>query len=406
MTQQIMDTDSLHVLMISTEYPPMLGGVGRYTAKLTAALRKRGVMVDVVCNEKGKGDYVGISPNNDLNSDILMDFVNEAKPDLVHVQYEHGLYGRRLDPLNPKKIRTNIDTFYDKCDLPILTTFHSEYTFREWMNLVVPLDVSGKDSKWVIYTRMLKQYWEHLLSYRASHLLNIRKIGPNRYGIVFSRYLSKRIPGTLVVYHGSEPLIRDSVSKRDARQHFSIPGDCRIALALGFVTKTKGWDLLNKINLPNGWKIVVNSSKNHYNNETTKFGFENSNVIDLGRGYLNDLEISLLLRSADILILPYTVSSGSGVMFDGLGHGLPFISSDLGFFKEFSSQGLGISVKRNQEEFSKALLKMDRKYDAYKSNVELFKQRLIWENIAEEHKTLYMNMMKKRRMAAPVAIKR
>lgn len=135
MTQQIMDTDSLHILMIPTEYPPMLGGVDRYAANLIAALRKRGVRVDIVCNEKGKGDYVGISPDNELNSDIL-DFVNEAKPDLVHVQYEHGLYGR-----------TNIDTFYDKCDLPILTTFHSEYTFRQWMNQVVPLDVSGKDRK-------------------------------------------------------------------------------------------------------------------------------------------------------------------------------------------------------------------------------------------------------------------
>ncbi|MDX1371373.1 MAG: hypothetical protein R3321_02835 [Nitrososphaeraceae archaeon] len=36
-------------------------------------------------------------------------------------------------------------------------------------------------------------------------------------------------------------------------------------------------------------------------------------------------------------------------MFDGLAHGLPFIASDLDFFKEFSKKGLGICVKRNGE---------------------------------------------------------
>lgn len=71
--------------MVSTEYPPMIGGVGRYTANLTAALRKSGIKIDIVCNEKGKGDFAAISPNNKSNSDVLLDIVNEAKPDLVHV---------------------------------------------------------------------------------------------------------------------------------------------------------------------------------------------------------------------------------------------------------------------------------------------------------------------------------
>ena len=41
--------------MVSTEYPPMLGGVGRYAANLTDALKKLGVEVIVACNEKGNG---------------------------------------------------------------------------------------------------------------------------------------------------------------------------------------------------------------------------------------------------------------------------------------------------------------------------------------------------------------
>ena len=44
----------LKVVMVSTEYPPMKGGVGRYTYNLTKALRRLGLEVCVVCDEKRK----------------------------------------------------------------------------------------------------------------------------------------------------------------------------------------------------------------------------------------------------------------------------------------------------------------------------------------------------------------
>jgi len=396
MTQRITYDGKLYVLMVSPEYPPMAGGVGRYTANLTRALRQSGIKVDVVCNEAGKGDFNGISPSNQYNSDVLLDIVNETKPDLVHVQYEQGLYGLCLDPVYPMKSSTNIDRFYDKCDVPIVTTFHSGYTYKQWMSLVSPLNKTGFDSKFQIYSRMLGQYWKHLLNYWSFHLLNTRKIGPTRYGLVFSKYLSERIPGTRIIYHGSESVVPNFVSKVQARREFSIPEDCKIALALGFATKTKGWNLLSKMKVPEGWKIVINSSKNHYNTETTRFQFENHNILDLKKGYLSDIELSYLLHSADILLLPYTVSSGSGVMFDGLGHGLPFISSDIPFFREFSQMGLGITVSRNAEEFSRAFTKMDHQYGEYKLNVDRFKRNIAWTKISEMHEALYKTMMEEK----------
>jgi len=97
MTQRIIYDSKLYVLMVSPEYPPM-AGVGRYTANLTRSLRQSGIKVDVVCNEMGKGDFNGISPNQ-YNSEVLLDIVNKTKPDLVHVQYEHGLDGLSLHPI-------------------------------------------------------------------------------------------------------------------------------------------------------------------------------------------------------------------------------------------------------------------------------------------------------------------
>ena len=42
----------------------------------------------------------------------------------------------------------------------------------------------------------------------------------------------------------------------------------RIVLAIGFRTATKGWDIFQKMTIPDSWTIVINSSKNHYNMKT------------------------------------------------------------------------------------------------------------------------------------------
>ncbi|MGA8484185.1 MAG: hypothetical protein WB706_07270 [Nitrososphaeraceae archaeon] len=49
------------ILMVSTEYPPMRGGVGRYTFNLVRQLRKKGLNVLVASNEEGDSDFFGTS---------------------------------------------------------------------------------------------------------------------------------------------------------------------------------------------------------------------------------------------------------------------------------------------------------------------------------------------------------
>ena len=61
----------IRILMVSTEYHPMQGGVGRYTYNLTKDLRKLGLDVQVVCNKLGNGEFSGLSPDNPANSQVL-----------------------------------------------------------------------------------------------------------------------------------------------------------------------------------------------------------------------------------------------------------------------------------------------------------------------------------------------
>jgi glycosyltransferase involved in cell wall biosynthesis len=401
----------MKLLMVSTEYPPMPGGVGRYTANLTNELRKAGLDVYVVCDEKGDGQYSGLSPKNPHNSDVLLKIVSDLKPDVVHVQFEPGLYGLILDPLDPKKSGTYIDSFYTKCKIPIVTTFHTGYSLGQWISQASLIKKSGRIGKLGIPARALVRFWKYFLNYQAFNNLNKEKLRMSRAGIVFSHYMSERLDVSTnddgnggnrchVIYHGSEPAICPPLNKKEAREKFSLPQEQghRIALAHGFRTAGKGWDILEKMKMPDGWTLVVNSSKGHYSIENLDLTWQKAdNILDLGRGFLSEEELSTLFYACDAAILPYKVTAGSGVMFDALAHGLPFIATDLDFFREFAAKGLGITAKRNPHEFSKGIKKLDRNYFKYAESVDAFKQNLKWNFVARQHSQLYYSTIDTRR---------
>ena len=384
----------------------MTGGIGRYTSNLTKALKKQGVEIYIVCDNKGDGDFSGISPDNKQNSDILLKIVEKLKPDLVHIQFDPGLYGLVLNTtiMSPQG-RTYIDTFYHKCQTPIITTFHSVYTLREWIKNAVLTKRVGRTGRLGVPARITVRAWKRFLDYRSFLDLNREKLKLSRAGIVFSHYMYRILGGGEIIYHGAEPALNIEPSKSDARAFFSLPHQGsgegpkfhRIALALGFSTATKGWNILEKINIPDKWTVVVNSSKAYYNTESIEMGWSKTstkgNIIDLKRGYLSDEELSMLFYASDAVLLPYSVTSGSGVMFDALAHGLPFVATDLEFFREFSSQNLGITTKRNPASFSKGLRELEQNYSKYVQAVNNFKGNLKWTDIARKHLELYKNVV-------------
>lgn len=419
----------MKVLMVSTEYPPIPGGVGRYTKNLVTGLKKAEVGVYVLCNEKGNGDFFGLDPVNPNNSKVILDVINKLNPDVVHIQLEHGLYGlKQLYSHNLNKSVTNIDEFYDKCQIPIITTFHSAYPFRQWIKISKLLyhQDNVMNSHLANPFEKIKEYWMRFMSYYSFNRSNKIKMKKSSVNIVFSNYLASLILGNnggdtdknmrennfSIIYHGAEPNLPVPVDKREARNRFHLPLSRKIGLFFGFATYTKGWEILNSLNIPDDWTIVVNQSKNLYGTGKThsieildkedhkpKGGIiKDPRIINLGQGFLSDTDLSTLLYASETIILPYTVTSGSGVMFDALGHGVPFIASDLGFFKEFEKKGLGITVKRKPHEFEHALRELESNYSEYVQRVKEFKTELKWDNIASQHLNVYEKSIRDRRM--------
>lgn len=381
----------MKVLMVSTEYPPMSGGVGRYTFNLTQSLSSCGVDVHVACSPQGNGHFVGLSPMNAKNSDLLLDIVGMLKPDVVHVQFEPGLYGLSRASGNGSVTCSYIDKFYRQCKTPIVTTFHTAYSLREWLSQATIVKKSGKTGKLGVPLRAAIRLWSYTLNWMAFAKLNKQILRRSKAGIVLSGHMAGLLGerNCHVIYHGSEPEPSVSQSKHSARSYFGLPQDSKIALAVGFRTVTKGWDLLDKLVLPKPWLIVTNSSKSHYSTETSSENRKTSEVIDLKRGYLGEAELSLLFYASDIVLLPYTIIAGSGVMFDGLAHGKPFVSSDIGFFREFSELGLGIASGRDAVKYANAILEVDKNQEQLAENVFGFREKLRWNHVATEHARIY-----------------
>jgi glycosyltransferase involved in cell wall biosynthesis len=109
------------------------------------------------------------------------------------------------------------------------------------------------------------------------------------------------------------------------------------------------------------------------------------NAVNLHLGYLDDATLTKLFFVCDAIIFPYRIVSVSGVMFDALAHGLPFVASNLEFFKEFEEMGFGITCNRDPTSFSEAIKRLTKDYGEYRKNVNQFSKRLRWDNIAEEH---------------------
>ena len=74
-------------------------------------------------------------------------------------------------------------------------------------------------------------------------------------------------------------------------------------------------------------------------------------------------------------------------------HGLPFVASDLPFFREFSSEGLGLTVKNKPDAFADGLRTINNHYDIYIKRVNDFKEKLKWDVIATEHALLYERVL-------------
>jgi glycosyltransferase involved in cell wall biosynthesis len=408
----------MKILVVSGEYPPMKGGVGRYTKNLVHALAiKPNIEVSVATGAAADGaaltsdasevinnsaiitTYGGTIRKGDRrNSDRILQIVSEIKPDVVNIQYERGLY--EVDTTIKHTLwrlvhGSTLDRFYKMCPVPTVSTLHTVFPQEEYSAYIQDRALR-KEGRFAFLPQPLRaaiRRW--VLNQRYDLLLRVVNLSDSV--ISPARTIQEVVGRGTVIYHGAEPAIEFSSTsslmndkKEEFRKTFGLPVDKMLLLAFGYAGSYKGFDVLGGLGLPNGWSLVIKQTKHERGFERPiKFGkrnnVDNNDIISLNLEYLDETTMSKLFFACDAIIFPYKIVSISGVMFDALAHGLPFVASDLRFFKEFADMGLGIVCKRTTQSFERSISTLALKYNEYKATVEQFRSKLRWSNIANQH---------------------
>jgi glycosyltransferase involved in cell wall biosynthesis len=421
----------MKILLISGEYPPMKGGVGRYTSHLVESLCKsNNIEVHIGSSNSqprkellppnmasfglqnspmnwklsSTNNIEGISKHHNIikkgdrkNSDRLLELVQQIKPDIVNIQYERGLYEVDTSIFHMSQrilYGSTLNRFFRKCNIPIVSTLHTVLPHDEYQEYISERAIrkEGRFAALPLQIRAPIRRW--VLKRRYELLFDIVQVSDEL--ISLSKTIQEIVRRGTVIYHGAEPASSSLVSpkyKYEYRREFGLPDDKRLLLAFGYVGSYKGFDILDSLKLPVGWSLVV--KQNTHERGTERPAHLRNNAINLDLGYINDITLSKIFFACDAIVLPYKVVSVSGVLFDALAHGLPFIASDLRFFREFSALDLGITCNRNASAISESISSLESDYDRYKKNIQVFSPILKWSKVADNHIELYSKLVNK-----------
>jgi glycosyltransferase involved in cell wall biosynthesis len=399
----------LRILIVTGEYPPMKGGVGRYTFNLVDALRKKKDIEIFIAMSRNKnmmttssnnldhyskdGIYYDIVEKGDKrNSDRLLKLINKVKPDIVNIQYERGLY--EIDTSLKHMARrllygSTLDNFYKLCPVPTVSTLHTVLPYNEYQEYIKEL-AKKKEGRFAALPTPIRAFIRRIVLERRYELL-LEIVNLSKEIISLAKTNQALVKRGSVIYHGAEPpQLISAQNKKEYRKELGLPENKRLLLAFGYVGSYKGFDILNNLQLPNDWSLVIKQNKHERGVEQP---LVIKNAINLHLGYLDDTTLSKLFFACDAIIFPYRVVSISGVLFDALAHGLPFIASDLSFFQEFAQMGLGITCSRNAKSFSEAIINLTSNYENYQNNIQEFNPNLKWSNVAENYINCYSKLL-------------
>ncbi len=396
----------------------MKGGVGRYTYNLVNALKRRN-NIDIfiaMSNRKNKttttttatslsdsnspaspsfnnGIYYNIVNKGDKqNSDRLLNLIDELKPDIVNIQYERGIY--EIDTTIRHMARrliygSTLDKFYKLCPVPTVSTLHTVLHYNEYQAYIKELALK-KVGRLAALPRPLRAAIRRLVFEKRYKLL-LEIINLSKEIISLAKSNQALVKRGTVIYHGAESASSLSAQNKDEyRREFGLPTDKKLLLAFGYVGSYKGFDILSSLKLPDDWSLVIKQNKHERGTEQP---VHIKNAINLHLGYLDDLTLSKLFFACDAIIFPYFVVSISGVLFDALAHGLPFVASDLSFFQEFAQMDLGITCRRDAKSFSDSLMNLATNYEKYHNNVLNFNPKLKWDNIADNYINFFSKIL-------------
>lgn len=159
----------------------------------------------------------------------------------------------------------------------------------------------------------------------------------------------------------AEPVVR--ASREEARARLGLPENGRIFAALGFIRAYKGYDLLADV-----WQALGDDAPllllmgevvaGTYGAEEPLERLDRSGRADIRLGYASDVDLQLAISASDAVLLPYAVSSESGLLHQARALGVPVLASDVPqLASAVEAAAAGLVLPREVSAWSKAVTK-------------------------------------------------
>lgn len=313
----------MRILMVSAEYPPMMGGVGDYTRRLNNAMTQHGYEVAVVTGQQGQAyrDAARIYPVRVQRWDrgciaTIRQTIAKLQPNILHIQYQTGAYGMNV-AINTLPQRLQYER---KNGLKVVTTAHDllpPYLFPK----------AGFLREW--YTKRIIRDADAAIMTNAGdyhRVMHDSKGAWNRK--------TAFIPIGANVTPAPPPFYERSLW----RERFEIAPKGMLLAYFGLLTHSKGLETLIDAmqELPATTKLVLIGGAGDSNEDQayaqqlkqkiTRAGLDQRIIIT---GYTEPTDVSAYLMAADAVVLPFVdgYSYRRGSLITAMAHQVPVITT-------------------------------------------------------------------------------
>lgn len=300
----------MRIGFIST-YPPIECGIATYTKYLTDEIKKLNHVVHIISEYGALGERVH-PVYNSQDPDIAYKIFNTTIKlglEVVHIQHEFGLFG-------PNKGVNVLPLIYQLklSKIPVIITLHTVY------------DTFTPENK--LLTEALIRAGDKIIVHENYQLQSIKThIGD------FSN--------VIVIPHG----VRKVEKILDAKSKLGFEGK-KVILLLGYFRPSKNFEKIISIfpkikeRVKESILVIAGDIRLNenidYTEKLVKLISESSvkDSIKFFKFKFPQEVFDMFISSADVAVLPYKVTSQSGIMAHFLAFGIPLVTSDLKLFTE------------------------------------------------------------------------
>ncbi len=360
-----------------SSYPPIECGVATYTQYLTDALRKKDIDVYVVCHIGGEGHQVFPSfdyEDGDLAEKAYSTMIRFT-PDVVHIQHEFTLYGKHF---GVNIIPLLID--FQLIGIPVVTTLHTVYPEPKREHAIIIRSIVMNSDCVIVHEEYQVETLKRILS-------------------------DDLIKKVCVIPHGA----REVEPVSDAKRRLGLPEDKKVVLMIGYIRPSKNFDLIVRLfpeileRYPDSILVIAGKTRGQEYKEYRDMLLDliasspvKDNIIFI-RGQLPQQIFDTVISSADVVVLPYKMTSQSGILAHCLAFGRPIVvSRSPGLENVIKESAAGISCER-EKDFVEAIVRIlsDEGYAKRLSEngKRYVREKISWSIVAEKHIRIYEKLI-------------